>query len=138
MDQRPRTRASCAARGLAEKGERGRSKHEDGRAQTWICGNLTHGRFCFSSCVLDRCERAVAKAAPRQMRPTLPVPLTLLRSWAYSPRLTPVPALSGVAVRSMSCGRAHTLLATEEGTVYSWYCLPVCVLPTPAVCACNL
>ena len=67
----------------------GRSKHNDSRPQTWICGNLTHGRFCFSSCVLDR--------------------------------LTPVPALSGVAVLSLSCGRAHTLLATDEGVVYSWY-----------------
>jgi len=64
-----------------------RSKRDAG-AQTWICGNLTHGRFCFSSCVLDR--------------------------------LTPVPTLSGVPVRSMSCGRAHTLIAAENGTVFSW------------------
>eukprot|EP00277_Geminigera_cryophila_P042756 CAMPEP_0173070754 /NCGR_PEP_ID=MMETSP1102-20130122/8813_1 /TAXON_ID=49646 /ORGANISM="Geminigera sp., Strain Caron Lab Isolate" /LENGTH=120 /DNA_ID=CAMNT_0013939099 /DNA_START=109 /DNA_END=471 /DNA_ORIENTATION=+ len=33
----------------------GRSKQdEDGEVETWICGNLTHGRFCFSSCVLDK------------------------------------------------------------------------------------
>ena len=66
----------------------GRPKHGGRSAQTWITGNLSHGRFCFSSCVLDR--------------------------------LTPLPALAGAAVRSMSCGRAHTLLATDNGSVYSW------------------
>jgi hypothetical protein len=66
----------------------GRQRNAQRGAQTWICGNLTHGRFCFSSCVLDK--------------------------------LTPLPTLAGMAVRSMSCGRAHTLLAAENGTVYSW------------------
>ncbi len=78
------------------------------------------------------CSTGASVQLPKQLRARwVPrcVSLTLLRSCACSPRLTPVPALSGVKVRSMSCGRAHTLLATQEGTVYSWYCLSALVFP---------